>query len=231
MKAKPITIYLPDTKDVKISHYGRGNLKLGPNVFSYSRMPGDPNRGGQDAGTCPGSSDECEAICFAKRIGGPVRDIYESNSRFNDVPPIPAECKLLRLHVSGDFDSVSYIRSWIHELEIRPDVMCWAYTRSWRVPGLLSALEELRAMPNVQLFASMDLSIDEMPPEGWRIAWIEGDTRLLPHLTSAQHYLVDRDLGGGQGYVCPEETGHKPDCETCKYCFEGQQHDVVFLRH
>jgi hypothetical protein len=36
---------------------------------------------------------------------------------------------------------------------------------------------------------------------------------------------------GTPSYVCPEETGRKPDCESCRYCFHGQRNDVTFLEH
>jgi len=181
-KVHPLTVYLPDQRDITISRYGYGNSKLGPGVFTYSRLAGC------EVGTCPGSTEECEDICYAKRIDGPVLKIYAENSLepVNEawaaaygqrelVPPIPKECHVLRLHVSGDFDSVEYIKQWIARLKERPYVDTWAYTKSWRVPGLLGALEELRALPNVQLFASMDPSSQDMPPKGWRRAWIWRD--------------------------------------------------------
>ena len=228
MKTQPLTLYLPDTRDVTISPFGKGNGKIGENVFTYSRVAG------RVGGTCPGSTDECEAICYAKRIGGPLRSLYEENSFFTDAPRIPDECRLLRLHISGDFDTVGYIRSWVTRLEMRPDVTCWAYTRSWRVPALLPALEELRALPNVQLFASMDTSTTELPPDGWRRAWIDGDQRIerwarLSLWHKSQHHDISDDAT--PSYVCPEQTGRKRDCESCRYCFDGHKNDVTFLRH
>lgn len=223
-----LPVYLPDSRDVEIQRYGRGNTKIGTSVFTYSRLAKD---------TCPGASSECLSCCYALRIGGPVKDVYAENSRIDDVPPIPEECRLLRVHVSGDFSSAAYIENWIARLTERPDVTAWAYTRSWRVPELLPALERLRALPNVQLFASMDKSIAEMPPAGWRRAWIEGDARLTPlpavianreMKLSYTHSTVVDDVSS---YVCPEETGAKPNCEACRYCIEGLKNDVTFIRH
>lgn len=250
MKASPIVVYLPDTRGVELSRYGSGNRKIGFGVFTYSRFAG------KVTGTCPGSSQECEAICYAKRISGVVRDIYERNLG-NDVPPIPAECQVLRIHISGDFNTPEYVQAWIARLKERPDVTCWAYTRSWRVPELLPHLEELRALPNVQLFASMDPTITELPPVGWRRAWIRRDVphegwpiedRLSPHddrvgktvhnlTATVERMLVDTPALQGSTFertpalVCPEETGRKSDCLACGYCFEGKRNDVVFLEH
>lgn len=322
MKVQLKVIHVPDTRGVTLSPYGHGNMKIGENVYTYSRLPGRPYRqalGYGDAeptqepnpqhqlnripygGTCPGSTPECEAICYAER---PVREnniveaMWLGNSGSSDVPPIPEDCKLLRLHVSGDFDTVKYIENWIKRLRERPDVRCWGYTRSWRVPELRYALEALRALPNVQLFASMDASCQDLPPVvckachldksnpqhlvgcpddagahdfqpwPWRRSWIHRswdqaiksglpmEDRLVPHVlfvddtstlnpeagyymkTSDRNMIVwnDQDpLAVDQGYtsafVCPEETGHKPDCEACRYCFDGKKNDVVFLEH
>jgi hypothetical protein len=238
MKAVPITVYLPDTRGVEISRYGMGNLKIGLDVFTYSRLPGGTSGFLNALGTCPGATVECEDICYAKRISGAVREVYQRNSSGNDVPPIPEACKILRLHVSGDFDSVIYIENWIERITARPDVMVWAYTRSWRVPSLLPALERLRALPNVQLFASMDPSTKDAPPAGWRRSWIhrnepKGGWPMEQRLRvqERQGRLIMRAVDGVPAFVCPEETGEKPNCISCGYCFEGRRNDVVFLEH
>jgi hypothetical protein len=170
----PLTVHIPDTRGVVISPFGLGNLKIGPGVYTFSRLPGLPGRSSlglphyqeHAAGTCPGSSSECRSICYAVRPvqeQGAVFQMWKRNAG-DEVPELPADAKLLRLHVSGDFDTVAYIQNWITRMTERPDVTMWVYTRSWRVPELLPALETLRALPNVQMFASMDLSIPEVPP-------------------------------------------------------------------
>lgn len=232
---KDLVVYLPDTRGVELSPYMKGNLKLGANVYSYSRLPGR----GQ---TCPGSSDECEAICYAKRITGIVQAVYASNSFGNLVPPIPADCKLLRLHVSGDFDTVDYIYNWAERMRERPDVTMWTYTRSWRIPELLPALNGLRSLPNVQLFASVDQSIHEEPPVGWRRAWIDGDARagrvysLGAHTRDAVEtfdnaFNLSYAQDGAKSVLCPEEIGARDNCHECGFCFDGKRNDVVFLKH
>jgi hypothetical protein len=221
----PLVVYVPDTRGVVVSRYGLGNMKLGPTVFTYSRLPGNPLRPALGSksydnmvGTCPGSTPECESVCYAKRPvqeDGIVSRMWLENET-EDVPPIPEECRLLRLHVSGDFTSEEYIGNWILRLAERPDVHAWVYTRSWRVPRLLPALERLRALPNMQMFASMDRSTRETPPKGWRVSWLEGDGREGLDVPS---------------YVCPEQTGEKKNCEACRYCFDGMKHDVTFMVH
>lgn len=248
---KPLIVYRPDTRGVVMSRFGRGNMKIGPGVYTYSRLPGSDKRialgmafqVGATTGTCPGSSPECEAICYARRPveeAGTVLDMWKDNSIREDVPELPEDAKLVRLHVSGDFDSVDYIHEWFMRMLERPDVTMWAYTRSWRVPELLDALEDLRGLPNVQLFASMDQSISEMPPAGWRRAWIDGDPRqgdthqIMAHTPLAEgmtSFELQQTADGVKALICPEETKHTPNCETCGFCFKGQRNDVVFLKH
>lgn len=245
MKAQPIHVYLPDTRGVEIQRYGSGNLKIGFGAFTYSRLPGQRDRSvtgvdldttehGQVYGTCPGSTDTCEQMCYAKRVGGVVRTVWRENSNRADVPPIPVDCTRLRIHVGGDFDSVAYIENWIARLTERPDVRAWGYTRSWRVAELLPALERLRALPNLQLFASIDASMPTLPPTGWRRAWMEDDSRIrveerwpVPPGQETHHVALD----GTSSYVCPEETGAKPNCLACNYCILGRKNDVTFLKH
>lgn len=248
---RPLMVYLPDTRGVRVSHYGKGNLKIGPNTFTYSRMPGRVHEraiGSEDAlvsstGTCPGATDECLAICYARRVvqeNGAVAEMWLNNSITDEVPEIPADARLLRIHIGGDFDCVEYINNWVQRLQERPDVTAWVYTRSWRVPALLEALEGLRALDNVQCFASMDLSTVEMPPEGWRIAWIDGDPRAgkahrifahTPEAESMKAWDLQLTEAGTKALICPEETKAVDSCEQCGFCFHGVRNDVVFLRH
>lgn len=250
---KPLTVYIPDTRGVVLSRYGKGNLKIGPGVYTYSRLPGLPGRAALGSGyvddfvanrdkmtgTCPGATPECLEICYAARPvaeNGAVKEMWRINTMYDDVPEIPEDATTLRLHVSGDFDTIRYIEGWIARLSARPDVTCWVYTKSWRVPELLPALEVLRALPNVQMFASMDKSSPWTPPSSWRRAWIDGDIRGgTPQMVRAHmedpvtHNLTTFD--GTKSYVCPEETKRAENCEACRYCFDGRQGDVTFLEH
>jgi len=245
-KKRLLVIRIPDTRGVTISAYGKGNLKIGLGVDTYSRLPGavdnpalgitpsqrERGYGRYSAhGTCPGATEECQAICYAARPvteDGIVFQMWDRNSQTEEVPPIPDDCTLLRIHVSGDFTSNQYIRSWIRRLEERPDVTAWAYTRSWRVPELRAMLELLRALPNFTLFASMDRSTQEVPPSGWRVAWLAGDERGEAKALSTENFIT---ITGAPSYACPEESGRRQNCVACAYCFKGDRGDVRFSVH
>ena len=185
--------------------FSKGNTKTG-NVITYSRTPGD---------TCPGASDLCASICYAKRPYrrySQTRAQWDANASVTDIPTLPLGPATIRLHVSGDFDTAEYVLAWYFALRARPDVLAWTYTRSWRVPELLPYLEKLRGLPNVQMFASTDQTITETPPDGWRVAFIDGDDRY-------------------SGITCPEQTGVKASCAECGICFIGKRGNVRFLKH
>jgi hypothetical protein len=102
------------------------------------------------------------------------------------------------------------------------------------VPALLPALEALRRLPNIQLFASMDKSHTTCRG-GLAPGWIDGDPRAgEPQLVKAhmedpvEHNLVTFD--GGRPTSARGDEAVK-DCESCGYCINGAKHDVTFLEH
>jgi hypothetical protein len=124
---------------------------------------------------------------------------------------LPEDAPIVRIHVGGDFYSAKYVTSWRHICEARPNTQFWAYTRSWSVPSLLPGLEQLRDLQNVELFASVDSDMP-LPPEGWRVAFIEGDNR-------------------ASGLACPHQQGRLASCLECGYCFRKKAGNVVFKIH
>ncbi|KKN18481.1 hypothetical protein LCGC14_0955390 [marine sediment metagenome] len=233
-----MTVHLVEDRRSVVSQWGLGNSKLGDRVYTFSRLPGRDN-------TCPGSTHACEVACYAKRMytdANGLRNLFHRNTHEPDLSGLPEDAEIVRMHVSGDFDTVAYIDQWIKLVRERRDVRFFGYTRSWAVPGLLHALNELRAHINVQLFASVDedhshAARQALVSQGWRLAWMGVD--LVPGIEPSPEQLVDQTFLSknkitsvrSSAVMCLEATGTRDNCEACGYCFNGQRGDVVFPIH
>jgi hypothetical protein len=194
-----------------------GNDKLGKGVSVINREAGE---------TCPGKSKFCIA-CYAMKG---MFKMYNIQAKYAaGIIQVPKKLRpLCRIHASGDFDTVEYIRDVVKWVEDNPDTTFWAYTRSWNVSRLVADLEILRALPNVQLFASVDSTMPNAPI-GWRVAYISGDTRYKGMVCLVQQHTAEclPDCKGGKTHV-----GKKPDCKACGYCFRpGKTGNVEFNTH
>ena len=204
---------MPKGKAVNFNLISQGNTKLGTS----------PNFSIPAGVTCPAASDWCAAVCYAKTGRYPTATVSGSHQYSYDQSFEPdfvdrmvkAIAKTrqaeFRIHAGGDFYSAEYIAKWVEIARRVPGIKFWAYTRSWNIAELLPALEVLRAVPNVQLFASFDSTMP-MPPRTWRQAGEAGDSR------------------AGR-FICPVQTGAKASCKECKYCFVGFRGDVTFQAH
>lgn len=190
-----------------------GNIKVGK-VYTFS-LPSFV--------TCPGASNWCRRYCYAARIERlrpACRRAYVRNLALSLDPrrftarlldSLPEDAPLVRIHVGGDFYSPEYAESWIDVCRARPRITFWSYTRSWSVKNLLPILEQLRLLPNVQLWASVDADMP-LPPNGWRTAFLAIDTRC-------------------SGMHCRHQQGQVDSCLACGYCFRERQGNVVFKVH
>lgn len=234
LKVEVPEVHLFSDRRARVSRWFLGNPKLWPpnepGCYTYDRIAG------REFGTCPDSTDECETWCYAKRISDPHLLLVMKRNGEQDLPELPEDAKVVRIHVSGDFDTSRYIRNWIEMVMFHPDVQFFGYTRAWRSEHLRRWVDTLRIQPNVQLFASVDYSmsdaeIKEVAGAGWRLSWIDKDDRLLE---TKSEFIKEPVTGVARkvyGYVCPEETGRKPNCLACGYCIWGKKGDVVFPLH
>lgn len=190
-----------------------GNSKVGK-VYTFS-LPSFV--------TCPGASIWCRSHCYAgrtERLRPNCRRAYARNLALSLDPrrftaqildSLPEEARLLRIHVGGDYHGPEYVKAWCHICEARPRTTFWSYTRSWNVKTLLPLLGQLRALPNVNLWASTDPDM-LVPPSGWRTAFLAMDPRAT-------------------GMHCLHQQGQVESCLECGYCFRKADGNVVFKVH
>lgn len=139
---------------------------------------------------------------------------------------------VLRIHVSGDFYSASYIDAWRQIVRASQRVTFFSYTRSWRRADLVSDLLRLANLPNMQLWWSLDRTDSSAPyVYGIRRAYLaldDEDAAAAP----ADCDLVFRDKVGtvmkkaNTVFVCPPENGVKTKdkitCSKCGVCYSAK---------
>lgn len=185
----------------------RGNIKLGV-LPSFSLPPGK---------TCPGMTPFCDRYCFACHGRYMMPNVEGSNERRHQislskdfVPLMIADLSKVsppafRLHVVGDFYSVPYIERWLKIIHRFPDIHFFGSTRSWRVPKLVEAIEEIRDHDNVYLRASIDLTDNLSPGSAWSTWSVQGP-----------------------GVPCPHDKGKVKSCYTCGRCWNDKQINTSF---
>lgn len=126
----------------------------------------------------------------------------------------------VRIHSSGDFFSIEYIELWTEIAYTFKNVNFWAYTRSWENESMLPYLEKMRALRNVQLFASWDSTMTRLPPEDWRRSFVCSDHLNPKFPWNDRKYLV-----------CPEQIGKVENCASCGFCMRSINRDIFFYFH
>lgn len=219
-----------------------GNLKLGKAIWHFALPAGE---------TCPGESigvGGCAEDCYAK--GGhylltSVRRRYEVNDALRHTRDFSHRVRYqirnegirtVRIHSSGDFDSLRYIALWHKIVASSRTTTFYAYTRSWRDsagnvrPRYVAALTTLAALPNMRMWFSCD-KVTGPPPEvaGVMRAYLTDDTEPaefpvdLVFRKTRTTYAVTI----GDALVCPVERKKrkvtqisKLTCNTCRLCFD-----------
>lgn len=219
-----------------------GNAKLGKGLFSWS-VPADT--------TCPGKSEVCAAICYAKHghyVFENVKTRLEINleiarqNRFANLMTLEIarrKARRVRVHAAGDFYSVAYTRAWLQIVQACPDTEFWAYTRSWMVKRLRPLLLQLARQPNFTLWLSGDRSMPR--PPRWKhtyVCYVALDDDDKPSYKADLVFrhrpkTVVKSMNGA--IVCPVENGvqlkhNDMTCAQCRLCFDPQRLAVLRRR-
>lgn len=189
--------------------------------------------------TCPGASSYCLSVCYnadTRQEVFPVEQ-WRVNLWWTLNRPRELQAQILRqlsaisspaavrIHSSGDFFSLEYINFWSHIISSSPHISFWAYTRSWASSELRSAIEALRALSNIQLFASWDSSMAQ-PPKGWRISYVQEQSG-----PSSPTLPTELSAPAPRLFYCPEQNGQVPNCASCGFCMRRGKRGVLFDLH
>ena len=193
--------------------------------------------------TCPGKSEYCETVCYAcTRLYKyeNVKESYKNRRKARNKPGWvndmiarinASETKVVRIHASGDFDSLKYINNWNKIVQGCPGTTFYFYTRSWVVENLLEPLKKLAREPNMFAWFSCDRSMPVPPkPANVRLAYMFMDDFDEPKykvdlVFRVKHKTVRKRMGQYSSLVCPVEQGVDSKvqltCEKCKICFSN----------
>ena len=207
----------------------RGNMHLGSDFWTFS-LPART--------TCKlGMTDACEDVCYALDfvfLQASARRKHQDNfERAQDTTEfandLHAEIRYrrirrIRLHVSGDFFSVEYARTWLRVAQRCRATTFLFYTRAWRSPEMHEVLVGLASLPNVFAFWSEDRETGPCDlPVGRRcfLCATPQDELLVPPgvLIFRQRSRPPRKWINGS-WVCAKEQGLSTGltCSTCQVC-------------
>jgi Gene product 88 len=210
-----------------------GNSKLGNKVFSFNLPP---------VVSCPGLTPSCRSQCYARRGHWCWPSTQESLLRNWEATRKPffaqyliweirvRKVNLVRLHAAGDFFDTTYIKRWAKVIKASSDTKFWAYTRSWRVPQLRTALEQhLLPLSNIKLWYSSDSDsgVPDDVPKDASLAYMQqhrdeavpDEADLVFRVCELRQEPAKRI---GLTMVCPTEQGKqapKTDCGRCGQCW------------
>ena len=136
---------------------------------------------------------------------------------------------VLRIQFAADFFDADYARKWASIARRCPWTTFYAYTRSWRIPTIVPALEQLARLPNLRLWYSGDLETGQPPGPshlaGVRTALVHTDRNDQP---TGDLILRGRPLRGLSSrrpslyVVSPTEAAvpRRPEltCTSCRLC-------------
>lgn len=155
-----------------------GNQKLGQAIMGWS-IPA--------VLTCPGATELCKKACYARRhrfqfqrVRDRLQWNYEQSLLPTFVERMVEEIKtrgvlVLRVHIAGDFYDAAYAEKWLAIMKQCPRVRFYGYTRSWRVPEIMTVLEKIAALRCARLWLSVDAEsgLHSRIPPGSRLAYLQ----------------------------------------------------------
>lgn len=216
------TVNVPTAVD-RILKGGENNPKIGK-VITSGRWKGMPvyMLSLEERATCPATCHFWRG-CYGNRMHLAHR--WDLTGRLAQMF-LAAELKVLadtepdgfvvRLHVTGDFFSVDYVRLWAAALDDFPPLRVWGYTA--RDPAADPIGRAIRTLAGVY-------------PDRFAIRWSrprarDGRMEALPWMGDAI------DVPASEGFLCPAQADEAGDtcCANCCACWESDR-NVHFRAH
>ena len=194
--------------------------------------------------TCPDATKTCRNVCYAT-IRRFKMDIVQSALTLRyALSRQPGFDRLLimqlqklrppffRIHSSGDFYSLGYMRKWLRIIQACPHTLFVTYTRAWQDAKKLEYLKRMHKLKNCIIWLSADKETPR-PPRGFPIAYMALDDADIPPYRCDLVFRVRRQpprkwhFSGRKRQktlVCPAEQGVKRKwhitCRRCLVCYD-----------
>lgn len=198
----------------------------GNKVYTFGTLPTDQEFNsktiGRIKGTCPCTCTNCngEIACYGMTgfyryniDGMAIRTALIRNFPEWTKNAIMAQLEIIgndvdiRLHDTGDFDSVEYLNMWVDIIKAFPNNRFWTYTKHAEFE---SAFDQL---PNANIVRSM------IPNCGYNFGHID-------YILNVYRYLV---AIGETPYICRCGIDKNQHCYNCNECINNKY--VLFIEH
>ena len=213
-------------------HISVGNSKMGP-IPSFSLPP---------IATCR-CGVPCAKRCYARLFHKSVLNGYDENfelahhllrleNELNTWFSLHKTVKIFRIHVSGDYFSVPYLKMWIRIARNHKDIQFFSFSKQWDV--VRQSVAWPHNLPkNFTLILSAWMPIGDrdvwMPPkdlfDNYPIAYV-----IDPKKRAEQMVALEKVIGTRRLLRTQECTGN---CEACGLCFRRRKKDgdILFSLH
>ena len=160
--------------------------------------------------TCYGNN-----MPFAHRMDASNETLLKSKIR-EDIIALKGKKAMIRLHILGDFFSVSYVMFWDEILNEFPNVAIYGYTAN----NINSKIDKSRKI------ASAISLVNTMHQSRFAIRF----SNVLTNPFSANSFDVVKPQKG-KSILCPVQEDKTPDCGACGLCWNAPKQQIIFITH
>ena len=160
--------------------------------------------------TCYGNN-----MPFAHRMDASNEKLLTSRI-YEDIKALNGKKAMIRLHILGDFFSVSYVMFWDMILKDFPNIAIYGYTAN----NIKSKLEKSRSI------ASTISVLHSLHKERFSIRFSND----LENPFSANSFDVVKPVKG-KSILCPVQENKTPDCGACGLCWNSPDKQIIFITH